>query len=211
MSADFAYFLGLMATDGCVRECGYTSFVSLDECSVSFVRDFVSPSAPIRREATKAGNSAFRWSIWSVTLVQLLATYGIHPRKSLTIPFPDQAIPEPMMWDYLRGVLDGDGCVDKKGRVSFASGSAAFALGLLGFFSAHGWNASLYEGRRCWQVGLNVRSSREFGNRIYRADCPHLGRKRSRLYGHVLRVGRIRRPLGLRSLPPVAAVPAVLA
>lgn len=180
MTADLAYWLGLMVTDGNVQDRGAVSFVSLDECSTRFVRDFLAPESAIREEITKGGTIAYRWSVWSKPLVERLAGLGIAPRKSLDGCLPP--VPDTVVWDFLRGVLDGDGHVDQAGRATFASGSKALADGLVALFERHGLTVRCRQGRRAYQVYLSVPASRQFAALIYRDGAPHLARKRSRFH-----------------------------
>lgn len=177
-SDDLAYFLGLMLTDGNVIASGPVSFVSLDECSAQFVRDFIAPATPIRTETTKAGNIAYRWSVYSGSLVAALARFGLTPRKSLTVGLPP--VPDAFLWDFVRGVLDGDGHIDQAGRATFSSGSERFATEFAGLLRSHGLTVSVRHKRRAFSIDLSVPSSRTLAGLMYRADCPHLARKRAR-------------------------------
>ena len=64
-----------------------------------------------------------------------LAELGIGPNKSLTVPFPD--IPEEFLPSFVRGVIDGDGWIQKTGYVmNVTSASLCFAEGLLSVFQS---------------------------------------------------------------------------
>lgn len=177
-SPDLAYFVGLMLSDGNVRDTGAVGFVSLDRCSTEFVRDYIAPDSPIREERTKLGTIAFRWTVWSRPLVDRLGQLGIHPRKSLTVRMPP--VPDDCVWDFLRGLLDGDGHVDRNGRASFATGSGDFATDLVALFARLGLKATAYGKGRSYSVQLNVAPSRHLASLMYRPDAPHLERKRVR-------------------------------
>jgi len=173
-----AYFIGLMLADGNVGSTGAISFVSLDQCLTEFIRDFVSITSPIRVEITKAGRSVYRWSVFSVKMRNRFAELGIFPRKSKTLRIP--SIPAVFIWDFVRGVLDGDGHVDKARRASFSTGSHNFAKDLLSLFSSQGLSATLFVKRRSFDVMLNVSSSHRLASLMYNPGCPHLPRKRDR-------------------------------
>lgn len=180
-SADLAYCLGLLLTDGNVRVTdrgSVASFVSLDRCSAEFVRDFICPESAVREERTKAGGTAYRWTLWGIEVVALLGGLGILPNKSLVCRMPP--IPDAFVWDFIRGVLDGDGSVDKAGRANFATGSPGFASDLAALFALHGLKATVQQNSRALSVYLNVASSRRLATLMYHPGCPHLARKRAR-------------------------------
>ena len=89
---ELGYLIGLLITDGCVRENGQTNFVSKDKELSEFVRDAITPSKPLREERTRINNPVWRWEVWSIPLVNKLRQLCIRPRKSLTGTFP--TIPE---------------------------------------------------------------------------------------------------------------------
>ena len=45
--------------------------------------------------------------------METLNSYGCTPRKSLTLKFPSLNIfkDESLVWDFIRGYIDGDGCI----------------------------------------------------------------------------------------------------
>jgi hypothetical protein len=178
-SDDLAYFLGLMITDGNVRANGQVGFVSLDRSSVVFVRDFITPSAPIREELTRQGTPAYRWTVWSKDLVTVLSTYGILPRKSLTVPFP--VIPDEWFWSFLRGVVDGDGHIDQARRITISTGSHLFAEGLQAQLARLGFRCSIYQNQRSLTVTLGIPTSRAVAPLLYPSGAFCLERKRLRL------------------------------
>lgn len=81
---------------------------------------------------------------------------GIGVMKSNTVPFPN--VPDEFMPSFMRGVIMGDGWVEKKGYVAnVTTGSSQFASGLLSAFQI--WNL---RSRIVTQVSKS-------GNTIYRA------------------------------------------
>ena len=57
-----------------------------------------------------SSTNSYRLIVNNKNLVLRLMELGVFPRKSLTIKFPD-FLPTKMMSHFLRGVIDGDGCV----------------------------------------------------------------------------------------------------
>jgi intein/homing endonuclease len=174
-TSELAYLIGLLVTDGNVRENGNVSFVSKDKDLTEFVRDCITPSQPIHEERT---SNAWRWYIWSIPLVKKLNGFGIFPRKSKTIRFP--IFPEKVKWDFIRGILDGDGTIDKIGRISFSTGSYTFAVRLKVFFVNSGFNPNLYKSTRSFVVHLNVGDSINLARHIYQGNKFCLTRKKTR-------------------------------
>ncbi|MCB5934278.1 hypothetical protein LI012_00855 [Caldibacillus thermoamylovorans] len=64
-----------------------------------------------------------------------LRKIGIYENKSLTVPFPN--VPNEYLPSFIRGVIDGDGWVQKTGYVmNITTGSNLFAQGLLNVFKS---------------------------------------------------------------------------
>jgi|SRR5690625_802150 len=62
-----------------------------------------------------------------------LARLGITSNKSFTVPFPD--VPKQYLSSFVRGVIDGDGWVDKEGyAMQITTGSREFAENLFALF-----------------------------------------------------------------------------
>jgi hypothetical protein len=80
---------------------------------------------------------------------------GIPPNKSLIVSFPD--VPVEFLPSFVRGVIDGDGWVQKTGYVmNITTGSIHFAEGLLSVFKS-------------WKLRTEITSTLSYaGNQIYR-------------------------------------------
>lgn len=69
---------------------------------------------------------------------------GIKANKSLNVPFPD--VPMEFLPSFIRGVIDGDGWVQRTGYVmNITTGSILFAEGLLSVF-------------RLWELRSEIKS-----------------------------------------------------
>lgn len=64
-------------------------------------------------KADNKGNTRCRVCLSSQHLWETLNSYGCTPRKSLTLKFPSLNIfkDESLVWDFIRGYIDGDGCI----------------------------------------------------------------------------------------------------
>lgn len=141
-SADFAYAIGLIASDGCLYNDGrHISFVSKDiEQIDNFLKALnIKVHIGISKSSWK-GKEAFRVQFSDVLFYEFLNTIGLTKAKSKTIGALH--IPDDLFFDFLRGLFDGDGCTysywDKRWRssfmlyISFASASSVFILWLRG-------------------------------------------------------------------------------
>ena len=131
-SNEMAWVLGLFLTDGCINNklCSVT-LTQKDERILMLVAslmkaDYVlAPLAKSRRTPTLIINSK--------QIKNDLYELGIGPNKSLTVRFPN--IPSEFLPAFVRGIIDGDGWVQKTGYVmNVTSGSKDFANGLLAVF-----------------------------------------------------------------------------
>lgn len=140
---EMAYVLGYFAADGCMyrnpRGSYYVAFCSTDRDLLETVKKIMEVNNEI--EVYKLSNPRcklrYTLQIGSKSAFERLTKYGFTPKKSLVVKLPD--IPDELFCHFLRGNLDGDGCVFlsyyvKKGRerkskvfrVSFTSGSRVF-------------------------------------------------------------------------------------
>ena len=132
-SAEMAYILGLIITDGCITKEGRISLSMNDSEILEKVKIAMGSKHPIILSKHQQGLYHFNFA--RERLVNDLAKLGIGPRKSLTVKFPP--IPDAFMCDFVRGVFDGDGSVffvkNSEAyplRTKFCSGSKDFITGL---------------------------------------------------------------------------------
>ena len=139
-SPDFAYAIGLVATDGNMRASGrHISFVSKD---MEQIKNFLF-ALKIEAKSDKTfsgykGAWAYRIQFGDVLFCNFLKSIGVYPAKSLTIG--KLKIQEKYFFDFIRGCFDGDGCSysywDPRWKSSFmfyiglASGSISFVTWL---------------------------------------------------------------------------------
>ena len=110
-SKNFAYAIGLIASDGCLsKDRRHITFVSKD---IEQVNNFVKC---LRVHDLKIGRTsssdkrflAYRVQISDVNFYNFLYKIGLTQSKSNTIKNVD--VPKPLFFDFLRGLFDGDGC-----------------------------------------------------------------------------------------------------
>lgn len=125
-----AYLLGFITADGSItgkyNSCCSIEIHEKDADLIEFARQEINPSATITTcNYEKKQNK--RVSFSSKKLCQDLNKYGIIPNKSLILEsVPKDLIPKELLCYYFRGLIDGDGCIHKDGKLSIYSGSQKF-------------------------------------------------------------------------------------
>jgi LAGLIDADG-like domain len=151
---EMAWVLGLFVTDGHVNKQLHSIYFSQkDERILRLIAKYM--EADYVLAATGSTKITPTLIINSKEIKKDLEKMGIISNKSLTVPFPN--VPEEYLASFVRGVIDGDGWVQKTGYVmNVTSGSQDFAAGLLSVFQS-------------WQLlsELTITVS-PFGNTIYR-------------------------------------------
>ena len=138
---EMAWVLGMFITDGCVHKGTQTiSFSQKDETILKEIANYMdadyvlAPTGPTRTVPTLLINSKI--------IKNDLQNLGITSKKSLTVPFPE--VPEEFLPSFIRGVIDGDGWVQKRGNVmNITTASEQFADGLLSVFQNWGLRSEI--------------------------------------------------------------------
>jgi len=132
-SPEMAYVLGLIITDGCVSGAGQVSLSMNDQELLEKVKKVMGSEHNITPSKHQAGLYCFHFA--REKLIEDLHKFGVFPRKSLTVNFPD--VPQEFLTDFIRGVFDGDGSVyfeprslKNPLRSKFVSSSKQFIEGL---------------------------------------------------------------------------------
>ncbi|GAA0328377.1 LAGLIDADG family homing endonuclease [Oceanobacillus sp. FSL W7-1281] len=153
-SHEMAWVLGLFITDGCINKS--ISSVSLTQKNQTILRqvakymgaDYIlSKKYKTRSTATLIINSK--------EIKNDLGKLGVLPNKSLSVQFPK--VPDEFLPSFIRGVIDGDGWIDKAGyAMNITSGSKPFSEALLSLFLS-------------WKLKPEITSiTGQSGNPIYR-------------------------------------------
>jgi hypothetical protein len=136
-SPDFAYAIGLLATDGCLGRDGL--WIDLTSKDREQLENYIKCLGVNIKIGIKNGGSypqVWRVQMKNKLFYDFLTSIGFTPKKSLTIR--KILVPEKLFFDFLRGCLDGDGYTfsywDPRWRSSFmiytgfVSGSKPFLL-----------------------------------------------------------------------------------
>lgn len=123
-----AYWLGFLYADGCVsynapRNC-YCISVALKSTDVEHLKKFKDFLQDTRESSIRISTRTFNgkefeacdYRIYNEHLAKTLINLGCIIRKSLTLTFPDSNVfKKPnLVFDFIRGYVDGDGCLSLK-------------------------------------------------------------------------------------------------
>ena len=133
-SDEMAWVLGLFVTDGHMNKSTHSIYFSQkDERILKLIATYMAadyilmPFGKTKTTPTIVINSK--------EIKNDLEQIGITSNKSLTLKFPP--VPEIYMPAFIRGVIDGDGTVDKKGyRMNITTASKSFAHSLYELFQS---------------------------------------------------------------------------
>lgn len=126
------YWLGFIAGDGSVQEQGRRLRIELKDDSIHLLEDFrafLESNAEIKTRTNNNGCHCAQIDINSKELGIYLAQYNIVPNKTKIFTIPEDKIPQEYMMDFLRGLIDADGCIHIRSNrknlpsLSFVSGN----------------------------------------------------------------------------------------
>lgn len=131
-SEEKAYWLGFLMADGYVRSdsnviCIKLSYVDIDHMKKfkKFMKDTRSDEDVIHIQERVAQVSGrilkfCEYQVCNSNLKQSLVNLGCIPKKSLALKFPDiTKFKNPdLIYDFMRGYIDGDGCLSKSSKSS---------------------------------------------------------------------------------------------
>lgn len=108
-----AYFLGLMASDGCITDENklLIGLAREDEGVLKVFKSCIHYTGPLYQIAgrTSKHKDQTRLQVRNKNLYEALKGHGITERKSLTLKFPE--LSDSMIPHFIRGYFDGDGSV----------------------------------------------------------------------------------------------------
>lgn len=124
-SEEKAYWLGFLYADGCINERAKSQNLELTLCEqdknhLYKLRQAINGDMPINLKQVKLKGKTFnsyRLQICSTDLCDDLITLGCVPNKSLLLQFPD-FLEDELYKHFIRGYLDGDGCISTRCRIS---------------------------------------------------------------------------------------------
>ena len=111
-NSEFAYVIGLIATDGCLSKDG--RHIVMRSSDIEQLENF-KKCLKINNKICETYNNgyakkpAYRVQVSNTTLYKYLLSIGLTPNKTKTIGSLE--IPTAYFFDFLRGCIDGDGCI----------------------------------------------------------------------------------------------------
>lgn len=140
-----AYWLGFLYADGCVNSKNNTISISLkkeDKEHLIKFKKFLQAETDIIDASIFKNNKEYKVSKFYVCnkhLKETLTNLGCVPKKSLILTFPNLNIFEEksLVYDFIRGYVDGDGCLtfSKNGRLNLSIlGTKDFLEGICKIF-----------------------------------------------------------------------------
>jgi len=188
-SPNIAYAVGLITTDGNLSpDKRHMEFTSTDLELIDLLKECLSLTNKIGyKKCGYSKNLCPRIQFGNVKLYRWLTQIGLTPNKSKTLG--SLKIPKRYMSDFLRGCIDGDGCIrvyqDRKYTNStrlytiFGSGSLRHIEWLQKkITSLYGINGNIQKSTRIWQLVYAKRASIILLNKIYYSkSIPCLERK----------------------------------
>ena len=110
-SRNLAYAVGLLTTDGCLSKDGrHIDFTSKDRDLIDTFKRCLKLNNRIASKKCGEGNRVCnRIQFGSVNLYTFLLSIGLMPNKTRLLG--ELKIPDTYFFDFLRGVLDGDGYI----------------------------------------------------------------------------------------------------
>lgn len=198
-SEEKAYWLGFLYADGCVyindkRREHYVR-VYLKDSDVDHLKKLKTFFKDTREDKDsiklikcflkKTGKTylGYQYLISSRHLCDQLESLGCTRRKSLTLTFPSESIfsKSNLIYDFIRGYFDGDGCIshtiDKHGILRpyiSALGTREFLEGVQKYFPEF---PNLYNHGNVFKIACYYKKARSIANKLYGHATIYLDRK----------------------------------
>lgn len=145
-TSDFDYFLGLLATDGCITNNSVVlDFSEENKELLDYWNEFLGNKCNITVSIHKVFKvPQYRITFRNEEVCKYLETFGIIPNKTfnLTLKY--------INWDIIRGIIDGDGCISSSNqgstiRIGITSGCKKFLEQIQQFYIKHSITSYLHE------------------------------------------------------------------
>jgi len=130
---NMAYILGFIYADGYLGKDNSGLRINLqlsDQIFLNQIREELGYEGEVKTSVVKTNNKIYNYcylDISSMDIISDLRRLGVYPNKSLTVTYPD-FIPKEFEIDFLRGIFDGDGCVEVKRQIHKTKNSDTYQL-----------------------------------------------------------------------------------
>lgn len=146
---DFDYFLGLLATDGCITDNKIIlDFSEENKELLDYWNEFLGNKCNINVSIHKIFNAPqYRIAFRNKEICDYLATFGIILNKTFNLKL------KYINWDVLRGIIDGDGCILSRNKgstlaIGITSGCKEFLKQIQKFYDFYNITSYLKESNR---------------------------------------------------------------
>jgi hypothetical protein len=183
------YWLGWLATDGCLTNNSIVLEVSEKDCYIlEYYKKYLNNEVSINKQYNKKfGTNLYRVAFKNKETYTLLKSIGITERKSLTLE-----LKIPLSFSMLRGIIDGDGSV-REGTidVSIYSSSEKFTNQIYSFLLHNNFNPKKHveiKNRKNPFYRLNLHKKLEvirLQELLYRDNGPCLLRKKEKMIASI--------------------------
>ena len=154
---DFDYFIGLLATDGCVTGNKIVlEFGEKNKELLDYWNEFLGNKCTINVSIHRVFKvPQYRISFRNKEIADYLGTFGIIPRKSFNLKL------KYINWDVLRGIIDGDGCISTTNTgntisLGITSACKNFLIQIQDFLKENGIMSFIHEDHRSQNTVYNL-------------------------------------------------------
>ena len=181
------YLTGLITSDGCLCKDGrHVDITAKDQDFLQLIKDRMGLTSRVCIKNKNTSKQAYRIQIANKGFYDFLLSVGLMQNKSLILK--QIKVPSPYFIDFLRGLIDGDGCIRKwihpsnnkeQWSLRIYSGSGEFMKWLKeSTDSLLKVRGRLYrEVNALWILKFGKMAVREIARRCYYKDCLGLDRK----------------------------------
>jgi len=104
------YLVGLITSDGCLCKDGrHVDITAKQQDFLQLIKDQTGLISQVCAKNRNTPKQAYRIQIANKNFYEFLLSIGLTQNKSLTIK--DVKVPDQFFTDFLRGLIDGDGCI----------------------------------------------------------------------------------------------------
>lgn len=160
LDPEVQYWLGIVATDGCVHDNGKVSLFTKDEdLAVAFCSFLGELMRPYNIFDKRFQTTYYEVSFTNKEIASYLSSLGITPRKSKSLK-----VNFPLTFSFFRGVIDGNGHIKKEGNykaITLCSASEEFVKQIVSFLEKNEFKVNLYVNKNVQVVRVGRRKQVE--------------------------------------------------
>jgi len=189
-----SYWLGMLFSDGCVSTRNWSVCLKLAEKDLGHIikfKNFLEDSREGRirlvTEVKKDGKiyKSYSYTVYNKHFVKALISLGCVQNKSLILKFPNEEIfsDKKFIYDFIRGYVDGDGCISARSRVRVKDrlilsilGTEDFLTSVKKYFPQFG---SIVKDKRCkvYKMKCDSNNGDQVAYKLYEHATIYLDRK----------------------------------